>query len=151
MSIRIRPLGPCIGAEVDGIDLREPLTPAQAEEIHHGMDRHAVLVFHGQSLTNEQHMAFTLALGPLETSQKNAMRKRADFRLPEAFNDVSNLDGNNQPYARDDRKRLFRARAPAAGAHPAPHRSQIDRPVVPRRRHTRLVTAGGTVAAARSD
>ena len=68
MSIRIRPLGPCIGAEVDGIDLREPLTPAQAEEIHHAMDRHAVLVFHGQPLTNEQHMAFTLALGPLETS-----------------------------------------------------------------------------------
>ena len=35
------------------------------------------------------------------------MRKRADFRLPETFNDVSNLDGNNRPYARDDRKRLF--------------------------------------------
>ena len=52
-------------------------------------------------------MVFTLALGPPETSQKNAMRKRADFRLPETFNDVSNLDGNNQPYARDDRKRLF--------------------------------------------
>ena len=107
MPMQIRPLGPFIGAEVDGIDLREPLTPAQAEALHHGMDRHAVLVFHNQPLTNEQHMAFTLALGPLETTQRNAMRKHSDFRLPEAFNDVSNLDGNNQPYARDNRKRLF--------------------------------------------
>ena len=107
MPMQIRPLGPFIGAEVDGIDLREPLRPAQAEALHHGMDRHAVLVFHNQPLTNEQHMAFTLALGPLETTQRNAMRKHSDFRLPETFNDVSNLDGNNQPYARDNRKRLF--------------------------------------------
>ena len=59
MSISIRPLTTNIGAEVEGIDLREPLTPAQAEEIHHGMDRYAVLVFHEQPLTNDQHLAFT--------------------------------------------------------------------------------------------
>ena len=108
MSIRIRPLGTHIGAEVEGIDLREPLTPAQAEEIHHGMDRHAVLVFHNQPLTNEQHLAFTTALGPLETLMTNTMRAAAgELRLPPVFNDVSNLDGNNKPYAREDRKRLF--------------------------------------------
>ena len=107
MSIRVRPLGTCIGAEVDGIDLREPLTAAQAEEIHDGMDRHAVLVFHDQPLTNEQHLAFTQALGPLENTVNNSLRNAADFRLPPNFADVSNLDGNNQPYGRDDRKRLF--------------------------------------------
>jgi alpha-ketoglutarate-dependent 2,4-dichlorophenoxyacetate dioxygenase len=108
MSIRIRPLTTHIGAEVEGIDLREPLSPAQAEEIHAGMDRHAVLVFHNQPLTNEQHLAFTTALGPLETAQTNTMRNAArDFRLPPTFNDVSNLDGNNKPYAQDDRRRLF--------------------------------------------
>jgi alpha-ketoglutarate-dependent 2,4-dichlorophenoxyacetate dioxygenase len=108
MSIQFRPITPLIGAEVDGIDLREPLTPAQAEAIHAGMDRYAVLVFHNEPITNEQHMAFTLALGPLETTNRNAMRSTTgDFRLPETFNDVSNLDRNNNPYARDDRKRLF--------------------------------------------
>jgi alpha-ketoglutarate-dependent 2,4-dichlorophenoxyacetate dioxygenase len=108
MSIQFRPITPLIGAEVDGIDLREPLTPTQAEAIHAGMDRYAVLVFHNEPITNEQHMAFTLALGPLETTNRNAMRSSTgDFRLPETFNDVSNLDRNNQPYARDDRKRLF--------------------------------------------
>jgi alpha-ketoglutarate-dependent 2,4-dichlorophenoxyacetate dioxygenase len=108
MSIQVRPLGKHIGAEVEGIDLRAPLSPAQAEEIHAAMDRHAVLVFHNQPLTNEQHLAFTTALGPLETTQNHAMRTTyGDFRLPRTFNDVSNLDRNNTPYAADDRRRLF--------------------------------------------
>ena len=107
MAIQIRPLGQHIGAEVDGIDLREPLSPAHAEEIHNAMDRHAVLVFHNQPLTNEQHMAFTQALGPIENTARNTLRAASDFRLPTNFADVSNLDGNNKPFARDDRKRLF--------------------------------------------
>ncbi|MBM3344388.1 MAG: TauD/TfdA family dioxygenase [Betaproteobacteria bacterium] len=108
MSIQYRPITPLIGAEVD-LDLRHPITPAQAADLHAAMDRYAVLVFHHpEALTNEQHMAFTLALGPLETTQRNAMRETSgDFRIPDAFNDVSNLDGKGNPYARDDRKRLF--------------------------------------------
>ncbi len=107
MSIQIRPLGPCIGAEAEGVDLREPLTPEHAAAIHDAMDRHAVLVFHDQPLTNEQHLAFTRALGPLEVAANNSLRKAEDYRLPPNMADVSNLDGNNQPFGRDDRKRLF--------------------------------------------
>src|SRR5215211_6875882 len=107
MSIHLRPLGPSIGAEVEGIDLREPLSPVHAEEIHAAMDRYAVLVFHNQPLTNEQHLAFTQALGRLENTARNTLRAAADFRLPPTFADVSNLDGQNRPYAQDDRRRLF--------------------------------------------
>ncbi|HET7160257.1 MAG TPA: TauD/TfdA family dioxygenase [Burkholderiales bacterium] len=107
MPLHIRPLGTHIGAEVEGIDLREPLSSAQAEEIHTAMDRYAVLVFHNQPLTNEQHLAFTLALGPLENTMNNTLRAAADFRLPTTFADVSNLDGNHKPFSADDRRRLF--------------------------------------------
>jgi alpha-ketoglutarate-dependent 2,4-dichlorophenoxyacetate dioxygenase len=107
MSIQFRPLGPSIGAEVDGIDLREPLSSVNAGEIHAGMDRYAVLVFHNQPLTNEQHLAFTRALGPLEDTGRNTLRTGADLRLPTTFADVSNLDGNNKPYGLEDRRRLF--------------------------------------------
>ena len=107
MSIQFRPLGTHIGAEVEGIDLREPLSPAQAEEIHNGMDRYAVLVFHNQPLTNEQHLGFTKGLGPLEDTSRNTLRAAADFRLPTTFADVSNLDGENKPFGADDRRRLF--------------------------------------------
>jgi alpha-ketoglutarate-dependent 2,4-dichlorophenoxyacetate dioxygenase len=95
-----------IGAEVEGVDLREPLSSAQAEEIHAAMDRYAVLVFHDQPLTNEQHLAFTSALGSLENTA-NILRTAGDFRLPPVFADVSNLDGRNQPYRAEDRRRLF--------------------------------------------
>ena len=106
MPMQFRALTTYIGAEVEGIDLRETLSPAQAEEIHTAMDRYAVLVFHGQPLTNEQHLAFTKALGPLENTA-NILRKAEDYRLPAVFADVSNLDGKSQPYGRDDRRRLF--------------------------------------------
>ena len=106
MPMQFRALTTHIGAEVEGIDLREPLSSAQAEEIHAAMDRYAVLVFHDQPLTNEQHLAFTSVLGPLENTA-NILRTAADFRLPPVFADVSNLDGRNQPYGAEDRRRLF--------------------------------------------
>lgn len=107
MSMQFHALTTCIGAAVEGIDLREPLSAAQAEAIHDAMDRYAVLVFRGQPLTDEQHLAFTRALGPVEDTRGNNLRDAADTRLPPLFADVSNLDGNNRPYGQDDRRRLF--------------------------------------------
>jgi alpha-ketoglutarate-dependent 2,4-dichlorophenoxyacetate dioxygenase len=107
MPIQFRPLTTHIGAEVEGIDLRDPLSAAQVEEIHAAMDRFAVLVFHNQPLTNEQHLTFTKALGPLENTMGNTLRTAADHRLPPTFADVSNLDGNEKPFGADDRRRLF--------------------------------------------
>lgn len=107
MPIRVHPLEAHIGAEVDGIDLSQPLSAGGAQAIHDAMDRHAVLVFHDQALTNEQHLAFTSALGPLEHTMGNSLRAAADYRLPPTFADVSNLDGNNKPFGQDDRRRLF--------------------------------------------
>jgi alpha-ketoglutarate-dependent 2,4-dichlorophenoxyacetate dioxygenase len=107
MPISFRPLTPVIAAEVSGIDLRRPLTHDEAQEIHDGMDRYAVLVFHDQALSDEQHLAFTQSLGPIERAIGSSLRNAADFRLPNTFADVSNLDGNHKPYARDDRRRLF--------------------------------------------
>jgi alpha-ketoglutarate-dependent 2,4-dichlorophenoxyacetate dioxygenase len=65
MSLAIRPLQPFAG-EVSGIDLREPLAPAEIAAIHAGMSRHAVLIVHGQSLTPEQQRTMTLQFGQLE-------------------------------------------------------------------------------------
>src|SRR5688572_26143895 len=107
MTIQFRPLTTHIGAEVEGVDLREPLSASQIEAIHDGMDRYAVLVFHDQAVTNEQHLAFTAALGPVEDTQRNTLRAATDFRLPPTFADVSNLDGNDKPFGVDDRRRLF--------------------------------------------
>ena len=105
MTIMIRQVGPCFAGEVDGIDLAEPLSPENAAAIHAGMDRYAVLVFHGRPVTPEQHMAFTLALGPIEHAIATGLRDNE--RIPTTFADVSNLDNHNRVFERDHRTRLF--------------------------------------------
>jgi alpha-ketoglutarate-dependent 2,4-dichlorophenoxyacetate dioxygenase len=107
MNVKMRQIGPCFAAEVDGIDMRKPLSPDEVTAIHEGMNEHAVLVFHDQDIDDEQQMAFTLSLGKLEAPSRASLRETDDYRLPVTFNDVSNLDKNNQVFARDDRRRLF--------------------------------------------
>lgn len=106
MPLKIRQIGPCFAGEVEGIDLRKTLTAAEVAEIHAGMDRYAVLVFHDQLLDDEQQLAFTRSLGSIELAT-NSLRRRSDYRLPETFADVSNLDRNHRPFGREDRRRLF--------------------------------------------
>ncbi|MEZ5856777.1 MAG: TauD/TfdA family dioxygenase [Hyphomicrobiaceae bacterium] len=107
MSISIKQVGPCFAGEVEGADLTRPLPAGDIEAIHAGMDRYAVLVFRNQPLSDEQQLAFTQSLGPLELAIGTSLRAEKDYRLPTTFADVSNLDANNKPFARDDRRRLF--------------------------------------------
>jgi alpha-ketoglutarate-dependent 2,4-dichlorophenoxyacetate dioxygenase len=107
MTVKFRQVGPCFAAEAEGIDMQKPLTPDEVTAIHDGMNEYAVLVFHDQHIDDEQQLAFTLSLGELEGSTRASLRDADDYRLPATFNDVSNLDKNNRPFARDDRRRLF--------------------------------------------
>jgi alpha-ketoglutarate-dependent 2,4-dichlorophenoxyacetate dioxygenase len=107
MPVKIRQIGPCFAGEVDGIDMRKPLTAAEVAAIHAGMDEYAVLVFHDQHITAEQQLAFTESLGELEHAIGTSLRKAEDHRLPTVFADVSNLDKDNKPFKYDDRRRLF--------------------------------------------
>jgi alpha-ketoglutarate-dependent 2,4-dichlorophenoxyacetate dioxygenase len=107
MPITMRQVGPCLAAEVDGVDITKPLSPEQVDAIHAGMDRYAVLVFHDQQINDEQQLAFTRSLGEIEHSIGTSLRGAAEQRLPSTFADVSNLDKDNKVFARDDRPRLF--------------------------------------------
>jgi alpha-ketoglutarate-dependent 2,4-dichlorophenoxyacetate dioxygenase len=100
-------IGPCFAAEVDGLDVREPLSPEDAMAIHAAMDAHGVLVFHDQHLTDEQHLAFSRSLGELEDARGSSLREGDDFRLPTTFADVSNLNEHHEVFALEDRRRLF--------------------------------------------
>jgi alpha-ketoglutarate-dependent 2,4-dichlorophenoxyacetate dioxygenase len=105
MPVTTRQVGPCFAAEVEGVDLGQPLSREDAAAIHAGMDRYAVLVFHGRPVTPEQHMAFTLALGPIEQAIGTGLRE--NYRLPTVFADVSNLDQDERVFERTNRTRLF--------------------------------------------
>ena len=107
MPVITRQIGLCFAAEVEGIDMTKPLSPAEVAAIHAGMDRYAVLVFHDQHINDDQQLAFTQSLGELERSVGASLRAPDEYRLPTTFADVSNLDQNHKVFAREDRRRLF--------------------------------------------
>ena len=104
-ALRLRPLHPLFAAEVEAFDMREPLTEALAAEIEAAMNRYAVLVFHGQSLTSEQQLAFTRWFGPLDLGRKKAV-KTGSRLAEEEMVDLSNLDENGYVFDRNHRKIL---------------------------------------------
>jgi alpha-ketoglutarate-dependent 2,4-dichlorophenoxyacetate dioxygenase len=107
MPIAIRQIGPGFVGEVSGLDLSKPASPEDVAAIEAGMDRYAVLVFHDQKLTDTEHIAFSQNFGALERAVGSNVTKLEDRRLDLNMADVSNLDKQQQPLARDNRQRLF--------------------------------------------
>jgi len=107
MSITIRQIHPVFVGDVAGVDLRRPLTADEAAAIEAGMDRHAVLVFHDQNLTDEQQIAFSRNFGTIERAVGGNVTKDHERRLSFDMADISNLDKENKVMARDDRRRMF--------------------------------------------
>jgi alpha-ketoglutarate-dependent 2,4-dichlorophenoxyacetate dioxygenase len=110
MMITIKPVDPVgrafFAGEVSGIDLTRPLTADEVEAVHAGMDAFGVLVFHDQKIDDDQQLAFSKSLGPLEQATGDIAAPQ-DRRVSMDLNDISNLDKNNKVLARDDRRRLF--------------------------------------------
>ena len=107
MAVAIRQLHKHFVGEVSGLDLRQPLTEEQAREVEAAMDKYAVLVFHGQDISDEQQLAFALNFGEREKARGGTIVKKDEYRLTTGLNDVSNLGKDGKPLARDSRAHLF--------------------------------------------
>jgi taurine dioxygenase len=66
--MEIRRLSAAVGAEVSGVDLRDPLSAADARTIYQAWLDHQVLVFHDQQLDPEQQLRFTANFGEFQLS-----------------------------------------------------------------------------------
>ena len=64
-TVEFMPLTRCIGAEVRGVDLREPLDDETFRVLHGGLLEHLVLFFRDQDITFDQHAAFGRRFGEL--------------------------------------------------------------------------------------
>jgi alpha-ketoglutarate-dependent 2,4-dichlorophenoxyacetate dioxygenase len=107
MSVSITQIHPVFVGEVAGVDITKPLSREEVAALEAGMDRHAVLVFHDQKVTDEQQMAFSLNFGPLEETKGGNITRPEDRRLQAGMGDVSNLGKDGRPLARDSRQRAF--------------------------------------------
>ena len=66
MSITVSPFAAGLGADIGGVDIREPLGTADRDQIRAAWLDNLVLRFRGQKMDDAQHMAFTRQFGELE-------------------------------------------------------------------------------------
>lgn len=63
MSVAGQTVRPGFVAEIDGVDISRPIDTADMDALWAASDEYAVLVFHGQHLTEAQQIAFTEHFG----------------------------------------------------------------------------------------
>src|SRR3954466_10878661 len=91
-GIRVRPLSPALGAEIIGVDLREPLDDATFEKILATWHRHLVILLRGQKLAEEDQVRFAERFGlPAKIHTKQFMQKHPAVML------ISNIREDGKP------------------------------------------------------
>lgn len=94
MKLDLKPLHP-FAAQASGIDLSQPLDAAGVKAIEDAMDRHAVLVFRNQPLSQDQQIAFAKALGPLDLGLRKLKGGPHRFQYAELA-DISNVKADGE-------------------------------------------------------
>jgi alpha-ketoglutarate-dependent taurine dioxygenase len=66
MTVEVHPFAAGCGAEITGVDIRQPLAPEDRDAIRKAWLDNLVLRFRGAPMSDAQHMAFTRQFGELE-------------------------------------------------------------------------------------
>ena len=104
MSITITPAPSGFGAEIRGVDLRQPIDEARYREIEAALSRHGVIFFRDQPLQEAHQEAFIRWFGPPNAlaRQLNNSRMKNPY-----FYDVSNVDENGDIMMQEHERRLY--------------------------------------------
>jgi alpha-ketoglutarate-dependent 2,4-dichlorophenoxyacetate dioxygenase len=106
MQLTVTPLHPIFAAELEGADLREEPSAELVRTVEQAMDQYAVLVIRDQDITDEEHIRFSRACGPLELPPNLGMPARK-MRLRRELYDASNLDADGNLLAADSARRKY--------------------------------------------
>jgi taurine dioxygenase len=96
MTIAVRNLEAPLGAAVSGIDLARPVAPGDVAAIEDAWRQRLVVVFHDQSLSDPQLIAFSKNFGELDPPGPNPYGKPFLASHPE-LNVISNVVEDGQP------------------------------------------------------
>jgi taurine dioxygenase len=110
MAIAVKARHPALGAEIRGVDMRQPLDSETLQAIKDAWTRYLVVVFPDQDITDQQHVAFTRHFGEPEIFHQTSLHLRSD-RVKEIFL-VSNVDeqGRLMPPSEPSQKQLSSSR-----------------------------------------
>src|SRR5215470_5066118 len=107
MTLTFKQLHPAFVGEASPVELREIDDGATLTAIRDAMDRYAVLVFHDQRFTDDEHLAFAQRLdGALHTKLGSAAIQKNRFGN-EALGDISNIGADGEILQPGDRRRAY--------------------------------------------
>lgn len=107
MAITIWPATPGFAAEVGDVDLSRELSVEDLSAIEQAFWDYGVLIFPGQELSEDQHLAFAGHFGELE--QVVFLKMNVKLRLRPELADVSNLNNRNEIWRDQSRLRMIAA------------------------------------------
>src|ERR1700751_755087 len=92
-SFAVRPLSPALGAEIVGVDLRDPIDDARKQKFLDAWHPHLVLLLRGQTLDEDAQVRFAETFGTLAktTSGRAFSVKHPSVML------VSNIRADGKP------------------------------------------------------
>src|ERR1044071_8174177 len=93
--IEVKPTGAALGAEIKGVDLRH-VDDAAFAVIHRAWIDHLVLLFRGQTLSDDDLIAFSRRFGELDWAPVQETGRRFVEGYPEVYV-VSNVIENGEP------------------------------------------------------
>ena len=97
MGIDVRPLSDALGAEILGLDLREPLDAAAIQAVNDAWHQHIVLVFRDQALDDGEQIRFAAQFGDLGTRARPPARRPEGADYNSALMLVSNVREDGRP------------------------------------------------------
>jgi taurine dioxygenase len=99
----VRPNETGVGAEIFGLDVAEPISNADFDQISSAFSRYSVIAFRGQSVGPEQRIAFSRRFGPLQINVRSEFNKPG---YPEIYT-VSNILKDGKPIGSQDAGRYW--------------------------------------------
>jgi taurine dioxygenase len=91
-AFSVRPLSPALGAEIIGVDLRDSIDDALAQDMLDAWHQHLVILLRGQQLTEDDQVRFAERFGPAaKIHTKQFVRSHPAVML------ISNVRENGQP------------------------------------------------------
>jgi alpha-ketoglutarate-dependent 2,4-dichlorophenoxyacetate dioxygenase len=105
MSVTTRALHPLFGVEALGVDVTR-LDEAAFEEVVALFEEHSVLLFRGQTLSDEAQIGFSRRFGPLETTIRSIASQAA---TPIHVANLSNVDAEGRLIPTGDKRNLYNA------------------------------------------
>ncbi len=105
MALETRRLHRCFGVEIVEVDVTRE-DDRRFAEIVEAFDEHSVLLFRGQSIGDEEQIAFSRRFGPLETSLRTITSLA---RVAPEVSNLANVDAEDRLIPAGDRRNLFNA------------------------------------------